>query len=257
MQIRVAFLPSLARTVESSVCIVIDVLRATSVITTLFERGCPRVYLAASHDVARRAAAEQGLALCGETAGAKPEGFDFGNSPVEIANHDFSGRPAVLSTTNGTRAAMAVRRSPYIYFGAAVNVSAVAVEAWECACEHDLDIVAVCSGTNGEFTLEDAMIAGLFVERLGLNSKRETVPKLADSAIAAQRLWQGEQNLLRGWMLGAHAPFLADAGYGDDVGYCAQIDTCSAAPMVEASGTRQRCRWPVTLLTDDEVCADR
>src|SRR5262245_24374769 len=101
MQVRVALLPQLAGEVSGAVCIVVDVLRATTVIATLFERGCPRVYVAASHETARVFARANGYVLCGETDGYKVEEFDFGNSPTEFAAHDFTGRPVVLSTTNG------------------------------------------------------------------------------------------------------------------------------------------------------------
>ena len=73
MQIRVALLPLLAGEVSETVCVVVDVLRATTVIATLFARGCPRVYVAASHAAARDFARAKGYVLCGETNGFKVE----------------------------------------------------------------------------------------------------------------------------------------------------------------------------------------
>src|SRR5437899_2253514 len=101
MQIRTAFLPQLAGDVSRTVCIVIDVLRATTVIATLFDRSCPRVYVSASHETARRFARRMSYVLCGETDGYRVPDFDYGNSPVEFAGLDLTGRPVVLSTTNG------------------------------------------------------------------------------------------------------------------------------------------------------------
>src|SRR5689334_14241785 len=98
MQIRTAFLSQLSGDVRHAVCIVIDVLRATTVIATLFNRSCPRVYVSASHESAREFARRNGYVLCGETEGYRVPDFDYGNSPVEFAALEFDGRPVVLST---------------------------------------------------------------------------------------------------------------------------------------------------------------
>ena len=89
MEIRVAMLPWLAGDVSEAVCIVVDVLRATTCIATLFDRGCPRVYVAASHESARAFARPRGLILCGESGGYRVPDFDYGNSPVEFDAMDF------------------------------------------------------------------------------------------------------------------------------------------------------------------------
>ena len=166
MKLSVALLPELAGDVSNAVCIVIDVLRATTVIATLFEQSCPRIYTAASHDAARRFARSNGYVLAGETGGIKEPDFDYGNSPTEFSLLDFTNRPVVISTTNGTRAIAAVASAPRVLLGAAVNRMAVARAAWECALSEDRDIIVVCSGTDRQFTLEDATVAGLFVEAI-------------------------------------------------------------------------------------------
>jgi len=43
-----------------------------------------------------------GDVLLGEVGGKKPDGFDFGNSPTEIINEDFSGKTLIHSTRAGT-----------------------------------------------------------------------------------------------------------------------------------------------------------
>ncbi len=248
MQIRAALLPELAGDVSEAVCVVIDVLRATTVVATLFARNCPRVYVAASHESARAFARANGYTLCGESGGYKVPDFDYGNSPVEFAALDFAGRPVVLSTTNGTKATVAVAGARRVLLGAAINRGAVAQAAWEAARETDSDIVLVCSGTDDQFTLEDATVAGLYVEALAAQAGAWEMPAQADSAIAARRLWQGEPNLLRGWMEGRHAQVLADRGFGDDVGYCAAIDTLTNVPTLVTEAEAGSVTSPVLLV---------
>lgn len=248
MQIRTALLPSLAGDVSQAVCVVIDVLRATTVIATLFEQHCPRVYVAASHETARTFARANGYVLCGETGGYKVEGFDWGNSPVEFSQQDFAGRPVVLSTTNGTKATAAVAGAQRVFLGAAINRMAVAQAAWETVQEMGSDVVLVCSGTDDQFTLEDATVAGMYVEAIAGQAGAWTMPRQADSSIAVRRLWETEPNLLRGWMEGVHAQTLADRGFGEDVGYCASMDVLPHVPTLVAETDIDSVACPVILV---------
>lgn len=249
MHIQVAFLPQMVQDVAQSVCIVVDVLRATTVVATLFERGCPCVYVAPSHELARAFARRNGYVLCGETDGFKVPDFDHGNSPTEIAATDFTGRPVVLSTTNGTRAVAAVMDARCVYLGAAVNRMAVAQAAWQRAQETRSDIVIVCSGTNGQFTLEDATVAGMYVEALAAQGGPWNMPEQADSAIAARRLWEREPNLLRGWMEGHHARALAERGFGEDIGYSAGTDILPHVPTLVSEAEIGTVAAPVVLIS--------
>lgn len=248
MQIRTALLPQLAGEVSNAVCVVIDVLRATTVIATLFDRQCPCVYVAASHETARDFARAHGYVLCGETAGYKVADFDYGNSPSEFAHMDFKDRPVVLSTTNGTKATAMVADAQKVYLGAAINRANTAKAAWEAAEEAGNDIVIVCSGTDDQFTLEDAMVAGMYVEAIAAQAGAWTMPRQADSSIAVRRLWEKEPNLLRGWMEGIHAQTLADRGFGDDVGFCATTDTLDNVPTLVAEDQKATVACPVILV---------
>ena len=248
MQIRVAMMPVLVGNVSDTVCVVIDALRATTVIATLFEQRCPRVYVASSHEAARTFARANGYVLCGETQGYRVPDFDYGNSPVEFAQIDFTDRPVVLSTTNGTKATAMVASAPHVYLGAATNRMAVSQEVWRTAQESDSDVVIVCSGTNDQFTLEDATVAGLYVEAIAGQARAWEMPTQADSAIAARRLWQTEPNLLRGLMEGVHARTLADRGFGEDVGYSTAIDRFSHVPTLVPESLAHTVAAPVILV---------
>src|SRR5579862_1435284 len=89
----VAFLPGEAGELDGWVAIVVDVLRATTSIITLFDRGATSIGLAESVEAARAAAKDiPGAVLCGEVGGLPPYGFDYGNSPVEFSGVDFKGK---------------------------------------------------------------------------------------------------------------------------------------------------------------------
>ena len=93
---------------DVDVWIVIDVLRATTVMTRWFELGGIELYPVKTPDDARALVAElrergSSPLLMGEVNGLPPEGFDLGNSPTEL-NYELiqDHYCGVMSTTNGT-----------------------------------------------------------------------------------------------------------------------------------------------------------
>ena len=136
MRVHVAFTPG--EQTPAPVGIVVDVLRATSTMTQALAAGYRRVLCCAEIDEARALAETEGPAkLAGERRLEHIEGFDFGNSPAELA-----GEPAaetlILTTTNGTRLLVgAAERFERVYVGSLLNLDAVAAAARESV----LDVV--------------------------------------------------------------------------------------------------------------------
>src|SRR5579871_2187882 len=94
------------------VYIVIDVIRATTSITAIFERGARRVFAANNVDQARSAVRQRPeRLLCGERNALPLEGFDYGNSPVQFSRALLQGRELILATTNGSKAFFACSSS--------------------------------------------------------------------------------------------------------------------------------------------------
>src|SRR5438094_8157671 len=70
---------------EGTTCVVFDVLRATSSITTALANGAEEIYPVRSIEEARALQEELGdAALAGERGGEKIDGFNYGNSPLEF-----------------------------------------------------------------------------------------------------------------------------------------------------------------------------
>ena len=97
MRIDVALLPSLLPEPPGAVCIIVDVLRASSSCATLLDAGAESIAVAADVNKARALhdLAPAGTLLCGEVGGLPPEGFDYGNSPVEFSAIELSGRRVI------------------------------------------------------------------------------------------------------------------------------------------------------------------
>jgi 2-phosphosulfolactate phosphatase len=61
----------------------------------------------------------------GERGGKKQEGFDYGNSPTEIENVDFSHKTVIMTTGAGTRGLNMACNASEIITGSFVNAKAV------------------------------------------------------------------------------------------------------------------------------------
>jgi 2-phosphosulfolactate phosphatase len=146
MRLDVALLPALLPEPATSVCIVVDVLRASSSCVTLLDSGAPSIAVAATVDEAR--ALQSGIMpdalLCGETGGLPPEGFDYGNSPVEFASLNLSGREVVMATSNGTRALARVASAPAVFVGCLLNRAQSCAAALAAALVAGAGITVVC-----------------------------------------------------------------------------------------------------------------
>src|SRR5215212_1996288 len=165
VRIQVAFLPQLSPvgSEQRGVCIVIDVLRATTTLTTLLERGATLVTVAPDAEAARESRRRDPAALLiGEIGGLRPADFDLGNSPREYTPTLVAGRRAICHTSNGTAAIRAVANAPLTLLGCLRNATAVAGLAFREARASDLPVTIVCSGGSGgrAFALDDTLVAG-------------------------------------------------------------------------------------------------
>jgi 2-phosphosulfolactate phosphatase len=147
---------------SGSAVVVVDAFRASTTIALLVSRSA-RVAPVATVEQARSYAGADLRA--GERGSAKVAGFDFGNSPTEIAEAEVPpGSTVVLSTTNGTRVIEAARGASAILTGAFVNADSLAGEL--IAGVHGARVVVVGCGWEGRRASEDEAAAGAILRRL-------------------------------------------------------------------------------------------
>jgi 2-phosphosulfolactate phosphatase len=107
--------------------VVVDVLRAFSTAAYAFAAGARRIWLVASVDEALAVkAARPGTLAMGEDRGRRVPGFDFSNSPVEVAAADLGGRDLVQRTSAGTRGVVAAAAAQRRWCASLVCASATA-----------------------------------------------------------------------------------------------------------------------------------
>ncbi|UCD24662.1 MAG: 2-phosphosulfolactate phosphatase [Gemmatimonadota bacterium] len=213
--------------------LVLDVLRFTTTTVAAMANGARAVVPAASSDEALRLAqnlAPQDVLLGGER-GCKPiEGFHLGNSPAEMTADVVAGKTLVMSTTNGTRAFMAVESARPVLIAAITNFSAVVERARKEVDLHG-EITILCAGRRELFAFEDAYVAGRFADAL-IPSKARKGAELNDAAIAALELGRHYGDKWRRAVSSSSAAGdLKRLGYKKDLDVATEVDSHSVVPI--------------------------
>ncbi|MBA3672081.1 MAG: 2-phosphosulfolactate phosphatase [Gemmatimonadaceae bacterium] len=219
--------------VQGRVIAVIDVLRASTTVAVTLVNGARAVIpLESSEEVVNRSKQFERAAvlLAGERRMLKMEGFDVGNSPADHTPDVVEGKTVLLTTTNGTKAMLAVQGARDVVVASYVNLTAVSTML-RTALRGGADITLVCAGQDRQFALEDAACAGRYVHHV---SKRLSAIDVNDAALAASMIDKKYgDNLMRLFQTAAHGRALAAAGFGNDLATCAAVDSYPIIPIYQ------------------------
>lgn len=207
--------------------VVIDIVRATSVMVEALANGARAIYPTVATEDAVRLAHSLGredTLLCGERKGLRVDGFDLGNSPREFLPEVVRGKRLVMSTTNGTRAFLAAAGATRVYAASLLNLSAVARQVAD-----EEGVAVVCAGRENRFAIDDAVCAGLLLDAvLELREGRES--RLDDASRAALALARGvtpDAEFFRGTAAGWA---LVEIGLEEDLPFVALRDRHALVP---------------------------
>jgi 2-phosphosulfolactate phosphatase len=230
MQIDIQFVPSppSPEILSGKTVVVIDVLRATSVIVHALSRGAAEVVPVTTVEEATRlfkTFPPGSTLLGGERGSRKIQGFDFGNSPAEYSPEKVRGKRLVLTTTNGTKAFHSVADAEDVLVGSFLNGMATAARSLQLG----RDILLFPSGDEGAFSLEDVVCGGMLIDRI---TRKSPAPvHLTDASSSAGILYQRfKGNLLEALRLSKHGRDLEALGLGEDLSFCAQTDITNLVP---------------------------
>ncbi len=213
--------------VADKTVVVVDILRATSCMTTAFAHGVSGIIPVA--DLQECLALKSGLVhTAGERDGKKVDGFDLGNSPFEYMNPQLVGKQIAFTTTNGTQAIVKSKGARNIIIGSFLNLSAVVNHLRQTSN----DVLVVCAGWKGKFNLEDTLFAGALVELL-----KHEFKSACDAPLAAQYLYNTAKNDLVGFLKNSsHVQRLARLGIERDIAFCLTPDQFNVVPYLEDDG---------------------
>jgi 2-phosphosulfolactate phosphatase len=238
----IAVLPQ--RDLRETVCVVLDVLRATSTMVTALAHGADSILPAA--DIPEALALKRRFPdalLAGERDGLRIRAhltggveFDLGNSPAEFTPELVRGRQIIMTTTNGTRALRACAAARETLVGALLNLDALVAFLFRI---HPPRLLVVCSGTVEQVSFEDTLVAGALCESV---SSLYPPAAYADSVQLALHAFRPfANNLAAGFALGRNGQrLLARPELREDVPFCATPSEFAFVPTLGANGAIRR-----------------
>lgn len=264
MTIDVAISASLVQReqIEGKLVVVIDVLRATSVICTGLFHGANSfipvetvshahreinrqkklITLQSKEDfnkqvkedwtiLLRSVPLSNHTLLAGERNGFQIKNFDLGNSPLEYTPELVKGKNIIFTTTNGTIAIKKCFSAYELIIGSFLNLEKV--------CNYinktKKDVCIVCAGTQSQFSLDDALCASNIIA--DIVAKNPNI-KLTDAAFFHKSLYNfyASKSLHIPLKEGCkHYNYLKENGFSADLDFCLKRNTCPVLPKLKGN----------------------
>ena len=186
MEIRLVSLLRGAQEAEGTT-IIIDVFRAFTTAAVACDRGAEKIVLVAQVEEALELRRRGVGHLCiGEVDGKRPPGFDFGNSPYEVSQADFTGKTLIQSTRAGTVGVTAAAAASTLSLGSFV-IAAATVRAILATAPPLITIVAM--GNAARWRSDEDEQCALYLRNLlqGRRPDPEAVQKLVRVGQEAQK----------------------------------------------------------------------
>ena len=162
--------------------LVVDILRATSVISTAFHYGISELIPVSSLEEAKQYINKEGYIVAAERNAEPIEGIPLGNSPFQYMNDDVKNKRLVLTTTNGTKSIKLASKHEVIS-ASFVNQDAV----YNFIMRSKKDVVVLCSGWKGLVNMEDSIFAGILSDKLLKTNKFQSKCDSVLASIAIKR----------------------------------------------------------------------
>jgi 2-phosphosulfolactate phosphatase len=218
---------------EDRIVIVLDILFATSTMVHALSEGVAGIWPALDTKDADVVAAAIGPCIkSGEYLADHLAGFSAA-MPLLLSREPLRGKNLVYCTTNGTAALRAATAAPFAYVGSLLNAAALVSHI--TTVHPNRSVLIVCSGSVGNFNLEDFYGAGHFVEHFEAHRGYE----LNDAARGARLLRRGydARTVLTGSRVGL---IMRAKGLTNEVEYCAQLDILDVVARLDETGVLRR-----------------
>jgi 2-phosphosulfolactate phosphatase len=212
---------------KGNLVVVIDLFRATTVISTALHNGAKAIIpvpdIESAFDYRKK-----GLLIAGERDGDKLSDFDFGNSPLEFTADKVAYQTLAITTTNGTRAFASVE-GEHVIAGSLLNFSAVL----DYIQQHHSNVVFLCSGWTMKVNIEDTLLAGYFAQQL---LKMPKYYSESDSIAIAQNLLDAAADNWLDFILKSSPRLKSKQSLlQKDMEYALQQDYSSVVPILEGN----------------------
>lgn len=221
---------------DNTYIVMIDVLRASSVIITALNNGANSFIPVASIDESLKIKDKnKEYLLAGERNSYKIDGFDLGNSPFEYTSEIIKNQNIIFSSSNGSKIFTAGTSAYKRVIASFINSEIVLNDIFSYIesdnfTKKKINIFFVCAGTNGKYSREDGVLAGKLISEI--NQKHKEI-KLSDSSELLKTNYLSNKNNLFSYLNNSkHALYLKEIGLSEDIAYCFSDLKINTLPIV-------------------------
>lgn len=211
--------------------VVIDVLRSSTSICAALENGARGVIPTDGPGQAVEMWTKIGpetAILAGERDGLKIDNFNLGNSPAEFTPEIVAEKLVIMTTTNGTRIFDEAASAKLVLACGLINIGPVTDQLARAG----YDIVIVCSGRQGGFSLEDTLCGGMIIDQF--ETRHGVSLQLNDAASLSLLLYRSNQdNLTQAIANGEHGRYLRTIGFESDIETASRVDSIKVVPVLK------------------------
>jgi 2-phosphosulfolactate phosphatase len=213
--------------VSDSIVVIIDVLRATSTITTALANGALKVIPVESVAECIQMGKDLDAVTAGERDGHIAEGLEYGNTPFQYTPEFIKGKTLVLTTTNGTKLLhMALANGAKgVITGSFPNLS--------CVCDYlikqETNVVLACAAWKDKVNIEDSLFAGAVISKI-----KDRFSINCDSSAIALSLYTEAKEDMFDFMKrnnASHYHRLMGFGLEKDIRFCLTEDVSPVLPV--------------------------
>ncbi|MBQ3865028.1 MAG: 2-phosphosulfolactate phosphatase [Clostridia bacterium] len=213
--------------------IAVDPIYMTSDIVLAMKNGAREVIPAEDAEAAGQIIRRLGQAHCILAGADKHEtlpGFTIGDDPFFYDEETIQGKSVILHEEQGNAALFKAKEAGKVFIGSFLNAEAVAA----CAVAEQQDIILLCAGTDGRFSLDDVLCCGSILRRiLRIGGDR----LLCDLGRTALALYNSYHDVLFEVLKATQSvEQLCRNGHTDAIRMCLQEDTYNTVPIF-AEGT--------------------
>jgi 2-phosphosulfolactate phosphatase len=213
--------------ISDSIVVIIDILRATSTITTTLNNGAKAIIPVDSVAECIRIGKQIAAITAGERDGKIAEGLEYGNSPFEYPESFINGKTLVLTTTNGTRLLhMALDKGAReIVIGSFCNLDTVC----NYLIKKNKPVLLACAAWKDRVNIEDSLFAGAVIKNIKNNFAIN-----CDASQMVETLYENAESDLYEFMKNkeaSHYKRLSSFGLEKDIKFCLTPNTANILPV--------------------------
>lgn len=144
--------------------VIIDVFRAFTVEAYLLKNNAAKVIpVSGIEEAFAYQKAHPDAILCGERKGIMVEGFQYGNSPSQIEQVDFTGKTVIHTTSAGTQGVANAVMAQQIIGGSLVTARAIAAYIRQ---QDPQEVCLVCMGLGGQRDTDEDVLCAEYIKSL-------------------------------------------------------------------------------------------